>query len=436
MFENMRNRLEQNLYYCMEFNLNIIDLPDVLFETKRVLNGEVLSTCLPLCVEISLRTAEGDQMVLETWSFGILPERCDWSPRIVNTVYNRMTIMLKSLASVTRVLPAYKLSRKQGEDTFVICYRIYMDEPQIHCLGEGYKCVRVAQLYTPVGLLMLSVAYRTKMTISPTHTDRDSIMLKSDHFNTNLSPKNGRYDDTRGPDNTVPSTLSVAKEGQLACRNVTKLGPDNPVPSTPSLAKEGHLPCRYDTNEDKITSLSDTMKKIGAFADCKKKDFESELIIPNAPFSRLFTVSKASPKSVEENDLMENAINDCRTTVDSVEETKESERLTEEPEIEPKTVSNGNSKQERGSKLEALTMVSTNDDFIMVDLRTPFGSVTENSELGRFYREWQAAPPLQAFIDLPPLEEVDVSKQLENFETEANEYNTVLQSLCQSPNNN
>ncbi|CAH1985803.1 unnamed protein product [Acanthoscelides obtectus] len=366
------------------FNLNIIDLPDVLFETKRVLNGEVLSTCLPLCVEISLRTAEGDQMVLETWSFGILPERCDWSPRIVNTVYNRMTIMLKSLASVTRVLPAYKLSRKQGEDTFVICYRIYMDEPQIHCLGEGYKCVRVAQLYTPVGLLMLSVAYRTKMTISPTHTDRDSIMLKSDHFNTNLSPKNGRYDDT----------------------------------------------------EDKITSLSDTMKKIGAFADCKKKDFESELIIPNAPFSRLFTVSKASPKSVEENDLMENAINDCRTTVDSVEETKESERLTEEPEIEPKTVSNGNSKQERGSKLEALTMVSTNDDFIMVDLRTPFGSVTENSELGRFYREWQAAPPLQAFIDLPPLEEVDVSKQLENFETEANEYNTVLQSLCQSPNNN
>nr|CAH7753349.1 unnamed protein product [Callosobruchus chinensis] len=476
------------------FNLNISDLPDVLAEAKRVLNGEVLSSCLPLCVEISLRTSEGDHMVLESWCLGMLPEQCDSTPRIIHTIYNRMGILLKSLVSVTRVLPAYKLSRKQGEDTFVICYRVYMDEPQLHCLGEGYKYVRVGQICTPVGTLVLSVSYRVKMTISPTHTGRDSIMLKSDHFNTNLSPKNRRYNDT----------------------------------------------------EEKITSLSDTMKKIGAFADFKKKDFEPELIIPNAPFSRLFSVSKASPKSSEENDLLENVINDSRTAVDSQEgkknafrfgipmiwreqknhttdcyfcsvdvkgfnsknkrnisypnldsairpvphsseisipqppssldeypneledeatlsppdesssdlsfdedgrpqlfsqgelndlEAGESERLTAGTESEAKTESNGNGRHEK-DKLGALTMVSTNDDFIMVDLRTPFASVNENSELGRFYREWQTAPPLQAFIDLPPLEEIDVTKQLETFESEVNEYNTIVQSLCQSPNNN
>ncbi|VEN34767.1 unnamed protein product [Callosobruchus maculatus] len=187
--------------------------------------------------------------------------------------------------------------------------------------------------------------------------------------------------------------------------------------------------------EEKITSLSDTMKKIGAFADFKKKDFEPELIIPNAPFSRLFSVSKASPKSSEENDLLENVINDSRTAVDSQEEAGISERLTEGTKNEAKTETNGNAKHEK-DKLGALTMVSTNDDFIMVDLRTPFASVNENSELGRFYREWQTAPPLQAFIDLPPLEEIDVTKQLETFESEVNEYNTIVQSLCQSPNNN
>lgn len=59
--------------------------------------------------------------------------------------------------------------------------------------GEGLKQVRVGQLNTTLGTLSMSVAYRTKMTISPTQTGRDTtIMLKSDHF-LNVSPKNARY---------------------------------------------------------------------------------------------------------------------------------------------------------------------------------------------------------------------------------------------------
>lgn len=167
----------------------------MLAEAKKVLNGEVLSSRLPLCVEISLTTVEGDHMVLETWCLGLLPEQCDPTARIVHTVYNRMGILLKSLLSVTRVIPAYKLSRRQGPESFVICYRIYMDEPQFHNLGEGYKHVRVGQICTPIGTLQLSVTYRTKMTISPTQTGgtRNSILLKSDHFDPNLCPGGRRY---------------------------------------------------------------------------------------------------------------------------------------------------------------------------------------------------------------------------------------------------
>lgn len=153
-----------------------------------------MTNCLPLCVEISLKTVEGDQMVLESWCLDILPEQCDPAVRVTHTVYNRMGILLKSLVSVTRVTPAYKLSRRQGPDSYVICYRIYMDEPQMHNLGDGYKQVRVGQICTPIGTIQLTVSYRTKMTISPTQSGReDSIMLKSDHFNTNCSPRNMRY---------------------------------------------------------------------------------------------------------------------------------------------------------------------------------------------------------------------------------------------------
>ena len=59
--------------------------------------------------------------------------------------------------------------------------------------GDNYENVKVGQLCTPVGTIRLSVSYRTKMSISPTHTGRDSIMLKSDHFHSDLSPRHARY---------------------------------------------------------------------------------------------------------------------------------------------------------------------------------------------------------------------------------------------------
>ncbi|RZF34524.1 hypothetical protein LSTR_LSTR017251 [Laodelphax striatellus] len=73
------------------------------------------------------------------------------------------------------------------------------------CAGDGYKQLRVGQLSTPVGALSLSVAYRTKLTISPQHSANrtataaaaatdNSIMLKSDHFRPerDFSPKHFR----------------------------------------------------------------------------------------------------------------------------------------------------------------------------------------------------------------------------------------------------
>ena len=114
----------------------IEDLPEVLSETKKVIASDLISSTIPLCIEISLRTVEGDTMVLETWTLGVIHEQSDPAIRVTYTVYNRMGILLRSLLSVSRVTPAYKLSRRQGPDSYVICYRIYMGEPQLHTLGN------------------------------------------------------------------------------------------------------------------------------------------------------------------------------------------------------------------------------------------------------------------------------------------------------------
>ncbi|XP_063701875.1 autophagy-related protein 13 homolog [Culicoides brevitarsis] len=178
------------------FNINIFDQPDVLSETRKALqisSSDSVIPRLPLCVEISLQTVEGDKMILEVWSLGMQTDLADPTLKATYAIYNRMGILLKSLISVTRVTPAYKLSRRQSPDSFHIYYRIYCGQPQEHNLGDGYKQVRVGQLAVPLGTITISVAYRTKMTITPTQTvGNNSVTMKGPDPQWNiddLSPK-------------------------------------------------------------------------------------------------------------------------------------------------------------------------------------------------------------------------------------------------------
>lgn len=122
-----------------QFNIAIHDNQDVLNETRKALQistTDSIITRLPLCVEISLQTVEGDKMILEVWSLGIQVDQADPTLKATYAIYNCMGILLKSLISVTRVTPAYKLSRRQSPDSFHIYYRIYCGAPQEHNLGK------------------------------------------------------------------------------------------------------------------------------------------------------------------------------------------------------------------------------------------------------------------------------------------------------------
>ncbi|XP_067849789.1 autophagy-related protein 13 isoform X3 [Heptranchias perlo] len=143
------------------FNLAIKDIPEVTHEAKKALAGQLPGIGRSMCVEISLKTSEGDSMELETWCLE-MNEKCDKEIKVSYTVYNRLSLLLKSLLTITRVTPAYKLSRKQGHD-YVILYRIYFGEVQLNGLGEGFQTVRVGMVGTPVGTITLTCAYRTNL---------------------------------------------------------------------------------------------------------------------------------------------------------------------------------------------------------------------------------------------------------------------------------
>lgn len=165
------------------FNLAIKDIPEVTHEAKKALAGQLPGIGRSMCVEISLKTSEGDSMELETWCLE-MNEKCDKDIKVSYTVYNRLSVLLKSLLAITRVTPAYKLSRKQGHD-YVILYRIYFGEVQLSGLGEGFQTVRVGVVGTPVGTVTLSCAYRTNLAFMSNRQSERSAPIMGiivDHF--------------------------------------------------------------------------------------------------------------------------------------------------------------------------------------------------------------------------------------------------------------
>ncbi|XP_055689589.1 autophagy-related protein 13 homolog [Lutzomyia longipalpis] len=386
------------------FNISIEDYQDVTEETKKALNlisGESILSRLPLCVEISLKTVEDDSMVLEVWYLGLATDRCDPTQRASYTVYNRMAILLKSLISITRQTPAYKLSRRQSTDSYQILYRVYVGDPDTHSLGDGHKQLRVGQLCTTVGMLSMEVAYRTKMTISPTQTGRDNtIMLKSDHFLKDISPKHTRY----------------------------------------------HHSSRK-TCEKKVVDLDKPMR-IGAFVDPSrtKQYTEDDYILPETPpFSWLLRKTKedpadgeekpaagamraaaAPPQSTEDASVCNNNNNATRN-LEVAEESKEKDINGSSPSSQDLT-------RRPSSRWSSSRVVPAEDEKLLKELHFPFATTnTPISDLAKFYRDCFNAPPLQGFSDSPlddDIEVEDLTKQLEQFETSLGDFDSLVTSLC------
>lgn len=183
------------------FNLQIPDSPEVNQATKNALPSDrVLETIRSqLHVEISVQTEDGDEMVLELWTLELDETQFDTSLKAMNTVYFRMGILLKSLITITRITPAYHLSRKQRTESFTIFYRVYNGKPKYKALGDSVKKIQAGLLKTPLGGICFSVEYRTNFSISPHRSEKNkTLLLKSDHFE--LSPKHVIFESKKKKD--------------------------------------------------------------------------------------------------------------------------------------------------------------------------------------------------------------------------------------------
>ncbi|XP_055538602.1 autophagy-related protein 13 homolog isoform X2 [Wyeomyia smithii] len=410
-------------------------------------------------------------MILEVWSLSVQKDQCDLQLRATHAIYNRMGLLLKSLLSVTRSTPAYKLSRRQSADSYQIFYRIYIGEPQTHQLGDGHKQLRVGQLCTQIGTLTMAVAFRTKMTISPTQTGRDNtIMLKSDHFLKDISPKHIRYNYNKKNEKKIIDLDKPMRCGAFvdASRVKQYTEEDFILPETPPFhwllpkPKDDTISLKSGTDEDR-QSINSPIADENSSTNANNNNTVTNLNNVNNNSNKgsfesagamNFRLSQ-SPKSGESN------ISAAATIATTATAT-----------TNPATGTNSGSPpasltgEFRRSSRWSIRQTGPEDERLLKELHFPFAaSNSPIGDLAKFYRECFNAPPLQEFNQLSNVisnvddEEAanaddagriltaadgagdeddvdDLTRQLEQFETSLPEFETLVTSLCQTVDSN
>ncbi len=162
----------------------------------------------PFCVEISLRTPENQTMILETWCILFNDQLVDPTQKVCFSVYKKMSLVLRSLMCITRCTPTYQLSRRQSPESYVLLYRMYCGEPIVHHLGENYATAKVGTIGTPIGSLIVNVAYRTRLTMTTT-TQQQQQQQTSYHSNDSYYASGGYGGGIRMKDNHFDSRISI-----------------------------------------------------------------------------------------------------------------------------------------------------------------------------------------------------------------------------------
>ncbi|KAI5936368.1 autophagy-related protein 13 isoform X9 [Manis javanica] len=396
------------------FNLAIKDIPEVTHEAKKALAGQLPALGRSMCVEISLKTSEGDSMELEIWCLE-MNEKCDKEIKVSYTVYNRLSLLLKSLLAITRVTPAYRLSRKQGHE-YVILYRIYFGEVQLNGLGEGFQTVRVGTVGTPMGTITLSCAYRINLAFMSTRQFERTPPIMGiiiDHFvdrpypsSSPMHPCNYR---AAGEDTGV--TYPSVEDSQEVCTTSFSTSPpsqlmvpgkEGGVPLAPNQPTHGaqadqerlatyipsdgaHCAATPSSSEDTETVSNSSegrvsphdvletifVRKVGAFVN--KSISQVTLTSLDIPFAMF------APKNLELEDA------------DPMVNPPDSPEI--ESPLQGSLCSDGSSGGGSGN---------AHDDFVMIDFKPAFSKDDIlPMDLGTFYREFQNPPQLSSLsIDI------------------------------------
>lgn len=409
------------------FNLSIKDLAQIIQMTKSTFGSAetIINLGSPFCIEISLKTPENQTMILETWCILFNEQLCDSTQVICYNVYKKMSLVLRSLLCMTRSMPTYQLSRRQSPDTYVLLYRMYLGEPVVHNLGEKYATAKAGTIGTPIGSIIINVAYRTRLTMTPQTSNFDAIYFDENHFvNAQSSPTSSSNNNS----NTNKEEYNNYSSMPLSSLNENKKNSSQPIKMKPKKNNDdtiGESPSKQndDSSEDcsrnsSIASTpSDTMYyfklKSAAFAPSSlnaTKDLTSTSQINDVPPFISLLCNEISPSLTGANS------DNKKTPPHNIDNKKQN--LT------------GDELSDR--KQNRLILQPKQDDFVMIETqKIAFGLSDASNDLSTFFRSCENAPILESFNSEPSLIDTlkDLDQQLLTYESKVAEFDDLVKSL-------
>ncbi|XP_044752171.1 autophagy-related protein 13 homolog [Coccinella septempunctata] len=369
------------------FNLNIaaINESDANVIRRTVTNRFFRG--VPVCVEIYAESSDGELLV-ETWCIRLSPEYSDPNPKITTfNVYNQIGILLKSLLSVTRIIPAFRLSLMTKE-TCDMHYRMYEEEPDFGGLGDDCKQITIGRIFTPIGTLQITVDYKPKIIITQTSkpsVEESSMIYESNYFSADSEPKSKFTKNYQGDDKPLRYTIPFAGDYFPA-----------PTKKTIPALRPGGIPWYPKSYHEKILG--------------EEK--------PNC-------ISCADENTTQETNLSQK--------LNKTESSSPSDSLVIR-EMEPKGTRELSSS---GKSLSSEYMINVMSKYrakpVPKSMCYPFANETPESEISHFYRECSNPPLLTCWKQSSSVKDIDITEQLNAFEEKIKEFDDLVKSLSASP---
>lgn len=414
------------------FNLSIRDDPNVVVQIRDVYAGGSITNGKKICLDVSLTTMEGEEMLLETWDIE-MNETCDPTSRVLHSVYGRIGLLLKTLVATSRALPAYRLSRRQCPDSYAIRHDIYVGQAR-SAAGDGYIRRIVGLVPTPVGTVALSVAYRTRFVLSPKQrrAANDSMQdFRDDHY---------RQDSFSAANASAREFFSCTSQAfyeteQLVDDDSPDHGATATLPAaTLHTADEQHIITSEGLSTARQMSLP--VKGVELSGNIASRP-ESSILTqsPNSPHdsttSPTGVVCQCSSDDRDKNERNpeeeSSGTGDGRNIFPMQSSDKSSEELRRS--LQPMVVASSSSASDYNSPGGEMVP----DDFVVLDGRTPLAGGPELEEIGNFYEECKVAPPLSMFQQSTDLHEMlnSITDQLAQFEANAKDFDEFVNSITE-----
>ncbi|XP_066921482.1 autophagy-related protein 13 homolog [Clytia hemisphaerica] len=354
----------------------------------------------PISLDIILRTFDGNYIILETWQLSTNLENKDPKHKNHFSIYNRLGILLKSVLSISRVLPSFNLAKKNEKD-FSLFFKVHTEVYSLHQY-ELHNSLSIGFVKTPIGTVNIKTMYRSKVWLSGSfhaHTykisDPDSLLPLFNEKDGGLSKSAFQSIDmfenelalAVSDQEWINSTYSTSSNVQ----SKTKHSVTSPVDFSSVAASIGH---------------EDGLRQIAAFvepftlSDINLEPLDLPKLPPTPPFQSLLP-GKSPTDNVDAN-------------LDHDKGTKQESNFKSLP-------MNKRQSTEIYRQAEA---VGFEDDFVLVELRPAFFS--EDDTVGNLYKQCQSPVPLDIFTSLEQedqdSESIDLDAQLEKCRKELMEY--------------